>query len=239
MKVLQKLVFEALKDMDPLRPKKRPARSSNALKEIKATFNCCLTDMAEITGLKIGKRDNASLEKAEKYENIVYKLSHQYSNMFPKYLREEIFEELTEAGFEGVAHGIKSYTNGKGTMRSTFVFSRVKFAIQKQVAVINRRSRQAGTSINALIDPDENTDFQELISANQASTEEIVERKIMRETLQREMDSLDPRDKYILSLCGELSVPAVSKQTHIPISQINALLQSVRARLQNSCSLLL
>lgn len=232
MNNIRRVVFEVLQELEGIKPKVE-TKNSNSLKEIKAVFGVCLTEIGEITNKKIGRWRKLKSSPVSQYEKIAYSLAHKYAKGLPTIDQEDAFSELVSAGMEGIAHGLTHFTPGYKTEVSTFVYGRAKFAIQKQFHAMKKHQKKY-ISLNIKIDDsnEDANDFQTMM-ASTFDIEEHVEQKIQHQLLRTALAKLTPEYRRIAMMCSELSVNQVAKKINKPVKEVNLVLAKLKKQINS------
>ena len=240
-KFLRKAIFDQLNRLETIK-QKTELKNNNALKELKANVNVCLTLMDEVSGRKIGRRSNFKQINLSDYEKIAYKWAHYYRHCLINLNEndvirltsdemDEIFKNLVASGMEGISQGIVKFTNQKKTALSTFIFNYAKFSVSKHYQKIVRECKKHIKSLNQKVNVEDSVELQDVLKSREGEVSTTVIARQTKQALNDVIAVMTEQEQLLLRLCSEHKLAEVSRMLQIPTRSIKKFLEVVRQKI--------
>lgn len=230
MKELRQQMFAILAKMEK-REEKLELKNNNSLKELKCSVNVVLTLMSEVCGKKIGRKASFKKFNLKDYQDMAYYIAHTYrKKMYFKdnFETEQVFQQMVDAGVEGLVQGFSKFDSTKNAKMTTFLFNRVKYAVSKYVQKLLRDKKKKTISLN--LNVSENTELEEIFKIETPNIVEIASKNIRKEALLKAMDKMSEFKRTVLQLYSTNSLTYTAKKTNITVQNVKDIITEMRAK---------
>lgn len=161
----------------------------------------------------------------EEHLGIAQKVAHQY---LKHYKGRYTYDELESAAFLGLVKASKKFNNEKGVQFSTYAYLVAEGEIRNMARgdkwyFVKRGVYQEMYSLNYVIEPEHNTEMQDILQ----DETDIEENAINRVTINKLLDLLSDRDRKIVYLYfyEQLAQPKISEIMNIAQSSVSRIIR--------------
>lgn len=135
-------------------------------------------------------------EEQEYLENrgligIAFKQMHLY------FRTQDDYQDYTDAGTDGLLRGIRTFDENKGVKKSTYYYTCIRNEIHTKIVEKNRLKNQRHVSLNQIANDLDGTELMDFIPS-EYDLEEEVKKKINGEKVISIINTLNPREQYIV-----------------------------------------